>query len=64
MYHDQSRMDSEEEIQGNTCEIIEVNQDFINALSELEKIYQEEKERIFQEIMQEIMQETTKNKNT
>jgi len=53
-------MDSEEEIQGNTCEIIEVNQDFINALSELEKIYQKEKERIFQEIMQEI----TKNKNT
>jgi len=53
-------MDSEEEIQGNTCEIIEVNQDFMNALSELEKIYQKEKERIFQEIVKEL----TINKNT
>tara|TARA_B100000674_G_C37844824_1_gene917110 strand:- start:69 stop:233 length:165 start_codon:yes stop_codon:yes gene_type:complete len=47
-------MDSTESIQSNTCEIIQIDQLFINEIKELKQKYLNSKQKIFQEIISEI----------
>ena len=50
-------MDSEEEIQSNTCEIIKVSQLFVKDVKELEKEYEQIKAKLIKEIIEEILED-------
>ena len=53
-----------DEIRNNTCEVIEINQEVINELQILKGLYEEEKERIFNEIIKEYKLEKYLNKSS
>ena len=50
-------MDSEEEIQSNTCEIIKVSQLFVKDVKELEKEYEQIKAELIKDIIEEILED-------
>jgi hypothetical protein len=56
-------MDSDEEIQSNTCEIIKVSQLFVKDVKELEKEYERIKEKLINEIIEEVLEEVLEDKN-
>ena len=53
-------MDSDEEIQSNTCEIIKVSQLFVKDVKELEKEYELVKEQLIKEIIEEVLLDISK----
>ena len=53
-------MDSDEEIQSNTCEIIKVSQFFVKDVKELEKEYESVKEQLIKEIIEEVLLDISK----
>ena len=55
-------MDSEEEIQSNTCEVIKVNQLFVKDVRKLEKEFEKVKEELINQILKEIIDEIQSSK--
>ena len=55
-------MDSEEEIQSNTCEVIKVNQLFVKDVRKLEKEFEKVKEELINQILKEIIDEMQSSK--
>ena len=53
-------MDSDEEIQSNTCEVIKVSQLFVKDVKELEKEYELVKEQLIKEIIEEVLLDISK----
>ena len=53
-------MDSDEEIQSNTCEVIKVSQLFVKDVKELEKEYESVKEQLIKEIIEEVLLDISK----
>ena len=53
-------MDSDEEAQSNTCEIIKVSQFFVKDVKELEKEYESVKEQLIKEIIEEVLLDISK----
>tara|TARA_B100000745_G_scaffold150611_1_gene98445 strand:+ start:497 stop:670 length:174 start_codon:yes stop_codon:yes gene_type:complete len=53
-------MNSDEEIQSNTCEIIKVSQLFVKDVKELEKEYELVKEQLIKEIIEEVLLDISK----
>ena len=55
-------MDSEEEIQSNTCEVIKVSQLFVKDVRKLEKEFEKVKEELINQILKEIIDEIQSSK--
>ena len=53
-------MDSDQEAQSNTCEIIKVSQFFVKDVKELEKEYESVKEQLIKEIIEEVLLDISK----
>ena len=53
-------MNSDEEIQSNTCEIIKVSQLFVKDVKDLEKEYEKVKEQLIKEIIEEVLLDISK----
>ena len=53
-------MNSDEEVQSNTCEIIKVSQLFVKDVKELEKEYELVKEQLIKEIIEEVLLDISK----
>jgi len=53
-------MNSDEEIQSNTCEIIKVSQLFVKDVKDLEKEYELVKEQLIKEIIEEVLLDISK----
>ena len=57
-------MNSDEEIQSNTCEIIKVSQFFVKDVKELEKEYESVKEQLIKEIIEEVLLDISKEETS
>ena len=55
-------MNSEEEIQSNTCEVIKVSQLFVKDVRKLEKEFEKVKEELINQILKEIIDDTIHKK--
>ena len=57
-------MDSEEEIQSNTCEVIKVNQLFVKDVRKLEREFEKVKDTLIDEIIEEVIEEISKEQES